>query len=131
MGFKWVTLAVVLAIHDEQIAEHGGSPGLRDEGLLDSALHRPQTHEAFAENPDIADLAAVLACGLARNHPFVDGNKRVSAVVTETFLELNGYHFVAEDSEVVTTWLAVATGTIQEDALASWIRERIKAASSD
>jgi len=117
----------VLAIHDEQIAEHGGSQGLRDPGLLDGALHRPLNYLSFGDDPDIPLLAAVLAHGLVSNHPFVDGNKRASFVVTELFLELNGYDLLADDADVVTTWLRLAAGELDEQSLATWIRERIKA----
>jgi death on curing protein len=127
MDYIWPGLAVVLAIHEEQIAEHGGSLGLRDAGLLDGALHRPLNYLSFVDNPDIALLAAVLGHGLVSNHPFIDGNKRVSFVVTEQFLELNGYELVADDAVVVTTWLGLAEGNIDEETLAVWIRERIKA----
>lgn len=126
MDYIWPALAVVLAIHDEQIAEHGGSSGLRDAGLLDGALRRPPNHLSFGDDPDIAHLAAVLAHGLVTNHPFVDGNKRTSFVATELFLELNGHELTADDVDVVTTWLALAEGGIDEETLASWIREHIK-----
>ncbi len=126
MAYVWPTIAVVLAIHDEQIAEHGGSAGLRDRGLLEAALHRPQAHIAYGGNPDIAHLAAILAHGLARSHAFVDGNKRVSAVVAELFLELNGYVLTAEDSELVATWHAMAAGQMDETTLANWIRVHLK-----
>jgi death on curing protein len=122
----WPALAVVLAIHDQQIAEHGGKPGLRDAGLLEGALNRPLNHLALGHNPDVAHLAAVLAHGLVTSHPFLDGNKRVSAVVTELFLELNGYELTADDSEVVLAWLALAAGERDEDAMAHWIREHIR-----
>jgi death on curing protein len=125
VDYIWPTLAVVLAIHDEQIAEHGGPVGLRDAGLLSSALHRPLHHLSFAD-PDIAQLAAVLAHALITDHPFVDGNKRTSFVVTELFLDLNGHELIAGDAEVVSTWLSLADGTLDEETLASWIREHIK-----
>jgi death on curing protein len=95
---EWVAPAVALAVHDEQIAEHGGAPGVRDLGLLQSALHRPQNLEAHG-NPDIADLAAAYAFGIARNHPFVDGNKRSSAVIARTFLRLNGFEINASQAD--------------------------------
>jgi death-on-curing protein len=126
MEYIWPALAVVLAIHDEQIAEHGGTQGLRDAGLLDAALHRPLHHLSFGDDPDVAHLAAVLAHGLVTNHPFLDGNKRTSFVVTELFLDLNGHDLTAADAEVVTTWLALADGSINEEALAAWIRERLE-----
>jgi death on curing protein len=126
MDYVWPTLAVVLAIHDEQIAEHGGTAGLRDPGLLDAALHRPLHYLSFGDDPDLGLLSAVLAHGLVSNHPFLDGNKRTSFVVTELFIELNGYQLTAEDADVVTTWLALANGSMDEKALAIWIRDRVK-----
>jgi death on curing protein len=126
LDYIWPALDVVLAIQDEQIAEHGGAPGLRDLGGLEAALNRPRQHLSFEDRPDIARLAALLAHGLATNHPFVDGNKRTSFVVTELFLDLNGYELEAADSEVVSTWLALAEGTLNEEQLGLWIRERIK-----
>ncbi|MGD6635034.1 type II toxin-antitoxin system death-on-curing family toxin, partial [Xanthomonas citri pv. citri] len=114
------------ALHDEQLAEHGGSPGIRNEGMLDSALGRPENLEAYGDPPpDLADLAAAYAFGLAKNHPFIDGNKRVSMVVTETFIELNGRQLTAMNAEIVATWLALASGEMDEAAMAAWIRARI------
>jgi death on curing protein len=121
---EWVAPAVALAVHDEQIAEHGGAPGVRDLGLLQSALHRPQNLEAHG-NPDIADLAAAYAFGIARNHPFVDGNKRSSAVIARTFLRLNGFEINASQAERLEIWSALGAGLLSEEALASWLRERI------
>jgi death on curing protein len=121
---EWVAPAVALAVHDEQIAEHGGAPGVRDLGLLQSALHRPQNLEAHG-NPDIADLAAAYAFGIARNHPFVDGNKRSSAVIARTFLRLNGFEINASQAERLEIWSALGAGSLSEEALASWLRERI------
>jgi len=118
---EWVAQAVALAIHDEQIAEHGGVSGVRDLGLLQSALHRPQN---LAANPDIADLAAAYAFAIARNHPFVDGNKRTSAVVTRTFLRLNGLDINASQAERLEIWSALGAGSLTEEALASWLRQR-------
>lgn len=120
----WVSKATTLALHGEQIAEHGGGEGLRDEGLLGSALARPLNLEGYGE-PDIADLAAAYAFGIARNHPFVDGNKRTSAVVAELFLALNGYVFSMSDAEFVETWLALAAGDLSEETLAERIRATI------
>jgi death-on-curing protein len=122
----WVAEAVALAAHDEQIAEHGGGAGVRDMGLFLSAMARPQNLAAY-EEPDAASLAAAYAFGLARNHPFVDGNKRIAAVVSETFLSLNGYVLEASDAEIVVEFLALAAGEVSEDALAAWFRERIAA----
>jgi len=121
---EWVSKAVVLALHEEQLAEHGGSPGLRDEGLLESALGKPQNLLSYGQ-PDLADLAAAYAVGLAKNHAFVDGNKRVSNVVMLTFLLLNGSDLKAEDTEQVRVWLAIADGTMSEERVANWIRKHM------
>ena len=93
----WLSLKIVLAIHDEQLAEHGGATGLRDAGLLESALARPLNHASYAD-PEVAELAALYALGIVRNHPFVDGNKRTGYVARETFLELNGALFPVSDA---------------------------------
>ena len=116
----WIELDVVLAIHDEQLAEHGGQPGVRDPGLLESALGRPRNQFAYGE-PSITRLAASYAFGISRNHPFLDGNKRTSLVVAELFLELNGYTLDASDAQCVTTFLQLAAGDLTEDQLAEWI----------
>jgi len=116
----WVEIDVVLAIHDEQLAEHGGQPGVRDPGLLESALGRPRNQFAYGE-PSITRLAASYAFGISRNHPFLDGNKRTSLVVAELFLELNGYELIASDVQCVTTFLQLAAGELTEDQLAEWI----------
>jgi death-on-curing protein len=116
MMIVWLEKALVLAIHDRQIAEHGGSTGLRDEGLLESALARAQQVHAYGDPaPDLADLAAALAFGLARNHPFVDGNKRTAHVSYRTFLELNGAELVATDEEKYVAILALAEGNSPSD----------------
>jgi death on curing protein len=117
----WIEPSVVLAIHDEQLAEHGGAQGIRDAGLLDSALGRPQNLAAYGE-PDYADLAAGYAYGIARNHPFIDGNKRTAFVATELFLALNGFELTAEDTDCVLTMLALAASELVEAAFAAWIR---------
>ncbi|MBO9581524.1 MAG: type II toxin-antitoxin system death-on-curing family toxin [Sphingobium sp.] len=122
----WVRSDVALAIHAEQIAEHGGGDGVRDIGLMESALARPQQLVAYGE-PDIAALAAAYAFGIARNHPFVDGNKRTAAVVAETFLALNGYAFDATDAELVVAFEALAAGDLAEAELADWFRRHIVA----
>src|SRR3990172_4261795 len=112
---SWLTKALVLAIHDRQLAEHGGSAGVRDEGLLESALARPRQLHAYGDPaPDLADLAASLASGLARNYPFVDGNKRTAAVACETFLELNGATLEADDLELYPLYLDLAEGKLPE-----------------
>lgn len=116
----WVALDVILAIHDEQLAEHGGQPGVRDQGLLESALSRSRHQLEYGE-PSIPRLAASYAFGISRNHPFLDGNKRTSLVVAELFLELNGYALTASDSQCVTTFLQLAAGDLSEEQLAEWI----------
>ena len=117
----WISRALVLAIHDEQLAEHGGLMGIRDEGLLDSALARPLNRAGYGE-PDIAELAALYAIAIARNHPFVDGNKRVGYVAMETFLVLNGCVFAVGDAEAVVTMLAMAAGEETDEAFVAWVR---------
>ena len=116
----WIDLEVVLAIHDEQLAEHGGQSGVRDRGLLESAMARPRNQFAHGER-SITRLAASYAFGLSRNHPFLDGNKRTSVVVAELFLELNGSELTATDAECVTTSLQLAAGELTEEQLADWI----------
>lgn len=124
--WHWVLEEVVLAIHDEQIAEHGGLAGLRDRSLLLSALARPQ-HLATYGQPDAADLAASYAMGIARNHPFLDGNKRTALVVAAgLFLPLNGYKLATSDGEIVRIMLSVADGSITEESLASWFGANIQ-----
>ena len=116
----WIDLEVVLAIHDEQLAEHGGQAGVRDRGLLESALARPQNQFAYGEHA-LPRLAASYAFGISRNHPFLDGNKRTSLVVAELFLDLNGLELTANDAQVVTTFLQLAAGDLTEDQLTDWI----------
>jgi death-on-curing protein len=116
----WIDLEVVLAIHDEQLAEHGGQAGVRDRGLLESALSRPQNQFAYGEHA-LPRLAASYAFGISRNHPFLDGNKRTSLVVAELFLVLNGSELTATDAECVTTFLHLAAGDLTEDQLTEWI----------
>lgn len=124
----WINKALALAIHDRQLAEHGGSGGVRDEALLDSALARPQQLHAYGDPPpDLADLAASLAFGVARNHPFVDGNKRTAAVACETFLLLNGARLMATDAELYPVYLALAEGRLGEAEFAAWLRPRLLA----
>ena len=120
----WVTLDVAIAAHREQLAEHGGGDGVRDITLLESAMARPQNVAAYGD-PDVAELAASYAFGIARNHPFVDGNKRTAAVVSETFLMLNGHELTASDAELVVTFLALAAGELPEEELAQWFRDQI------
>lgn len=122
----WVNKALVLAIHDRQLAEHGGQPGVRDQALLDSALARPRQTFAYSEHPtDLAILAASLAYGLARNHPFVDGNKRTAHVAYRTFLLLNGADLDASQQDLYVRMIGLAAGTLGEAEFAAWLRTRI------
>ncbi|MDE0948192.1 type II toxin-antitoxin system death-on-curing family toxin [Sphingobium sp. SA2] len=124
-GWIWVTLAVAEAAHAEQIAEHGGGgDGLRDRGLFESAMARPHNLVSYGD-PDAAALAAAYAYGLARNHPFIDGNKRIAAVVSETFLLLNGHSLTATDAELVVAFLELAAGNLSEDDMADWFRQHL------
>jgi death on curing protein len=127
MGWVWVTRDVVLAIHDEQLAEHGGGANVRDLGLLESALARPENLDAYVANVDAATLAAAYAYGIARSHPFVDGNKRTAFVLLELFLELNGHTLIADDADCVATMLALAEGSIDDEELAEWVRRHLTA----
>jgi death-on-curing protein len=127
MEWTWIDRDVLLAAHDEQLQEHGGATGIRDEGLFDSALARPQNLAAYGE-PDASALAASYAFGLAKNHAFVDGNKRIALVALELFLELNGFELAAEDAQCVIVILSLASGAFSEDDLAAWIRRHLKAA---
>ena len=122
----WLSVRDVLAIHDEQLAEHGGAIGVRDAGLLESALARPMNRASYGE-PDIAELAALYALGVVRNHPFVDGNKRTSYVMLETFLELNGATFPISDEEAVVTVLRLAAGELTDDEFIAWVRANMRA----
>ncbi|OYX63748.1 MAG: death-on-curing protein [Novosphingobium sp. 32-60-15] len=118
----WGLPAVAEAAHAEQLAEHGGGEGVRDAGLMASALARPQNLVVYGD-PDAPALAAAYAYGIARNHPFVDGNKRTAAVVSETFLMLNGYDLTASDAEVVVAFVALAAGELTEAELTDWFRQ--------
>ena len=123
----WIERPLAIAIHERQLAEHGGGTGVRDESLLDSALARPQQLHAYGDPPpDIADLAASLAFGLARNHPFVDGNKRTAAVACEVFIMLNSAALDADDLELYPLYVALAEGSLPEAEFARWLREHIK-----
>lgn len=123
----WITRALALAIHERQLAEHGGGTGVRDEALLESALARPQQLFAYGDpGPDLALLAASLAFGLSRNHPFVDGNKRTAAVACEVFLVLNGASLDATDDALYAQYIALAAGDLDEAAFADWLRARIR-----
>jgi death-on-curing protein len=119
---RWVSRLVVDAIQTDMLLNHGGVPGLRDEDLLESALARPRQRFTYDATTDLAALAAAYGFGLARNHPYSDGNKRVAFVTMGMFLGLNGLEFTASEAEVVTTLVALASGTVDEDTLADWIR---------
>lgn len=119
----WLNRAVIIAIHEVQLAEHGGGTGVRDAGLLDSALGKPQQLNNYGEPPpDAAALAASYGYGISRNHPFIDGNKRTGYVAAELFLRLNGWRLNADDASCVVTMLAIAAGDITEEAFAAWLR---------
>jgi death-on-curing protein len=118
---KWLSRTVVDAIHHDQLREHGGLAGVRDENVLDSALARPQQKWHYSEGTDLPMLAAAYAFGIVRNHPYRDGNKRVGFLAMVTFLGVNGHDFSATDAEVVAEILALADGRISEEALADWI----------
>lgn len=123
----WIELPLVLALHDRQIAEHGGSAGVRDESLLKSALARPQQLFAYGDPaPDLADLAASLAFGIAKNHPFVDGNKRSAHVTYRTFLALNDADLEATQEEKYLCILALAESRMTEKEFAAWLRSHIR-----
>ncbi|MEM1115329.1 MAG: type II toxin-antitoxin system death-on-curing family toxin [Bacteroidota bacterium] len=120
----WVTRPVVDAIHLDQLQKHGGRFGVRDENLLESALARPQQRWAYEEGADLADLAASYAFGIAKNHPFIDGNKRTAFMVLYTFLRTNGIRLGASEPEAVEVMLGVASGELGEGELAAWCRQR-------
>ncbi|WP_428533591.1 type II toxin-antitoxin system death-on-curing family toxin [Rhodopila sp.] len=123
----WLGRDLILAIHQEQLAEHGGSLGLRDSGLLDSALARPLNRVGYGD-PDSAELAAVYALAITRNHPFVDGNKRTAFVTLELFLRLNGCRFGVGDAEAVVVMLAMASGELPDNEFIAWVRMHAEAA---
>lgn len=120
----WIEKEVILAVNEEQLADHGGAVGVRDANLLDSALARPRNLVAYGD-PDIAELAAAYAYGIIRNHPFVDGNKRTGLVAAELFLALNGYELTASDENCVLTILNVADSSFSEADLCKWISENM------
>jgi len=122
----WLLEETVIAIHYRQISEHGGSEGLRDEGLLSSAMTRPKNLLAYTKpRPDLAALAAAYAYGIAQDHPFVDGNKRTALVAARTFLIVNGVDLEATQDKKYLTFLELAKGTLTEEQLADWIRKRM------
>lgn len=121
----WLDRAIVEVLHTDQILEHGGGPGIRDEGLLESALARPKQKWHYAPGTDIATLGAAYAFGLAKNHPFIDGNKRAALVALYTFLAINDFELDAAEPETVSVIIGIADGTLSEDALASWIQAHL------
>jgi death-on-curing protein len=120
--WHWLEAHELVAIHAELVAEFGGAPGLRDRGLVESAAARPK-HLASYGQPTVFELAAAYAFGLARNHPFVDGNKRIALVAAFTFLELHGWNVSAEEPAAVLVFLDLAAGEVEEQQLAVWLRE--------
>ena len=124
--WTWIASEVLYAVHAEQLAEHGGLAGLRDVNALESAIARAEQLAHYG-SPDVADLAAAYGFGIARNHPFSDGNKRTAFVAVELFLALNGHDLLASDADCVITMLKLAAGDIEEAVFAQWIREHIQA----
>lgn len=118
----WLELALIVAIHDEQLAIHGGLAGLRDRAMLESALDRPRNKWAY-EKPPLIDLAAAYGYGIAKNHPFVDGNKRTSLLAIYTFLGINGIDFIVPEAEAAAMIFALAAGEVSEQSLARWIKD--------
>jgi death-on-curing protein len=122
--WRWLSLDVIFAIHERQLSEHGGLDGVRDRGVIESALERPKNQHSYSK-PDAADLAAAYAFGLSRNHGFMDGNKRTAWVAARLFLADNGLRLRFERTEAVLTMQALASGTLEEQELAAWFRSRL------
>jgi len=129
MDYAWLSARDALAIHEEQLAEHGGADGVRDMGFLESALARPQNLLAYGK-PDFADLATAYAAGVARNHPFVDDRKRTAWLLAVVFLDLNGFDLEADLVDALHAMLALAEGRIDETTFAAWLRPQLKAQRS-
>ena len=123
---QWLARTVVDAMHGDQLREHGGLAGVRDENALESALARPRQKWAYGEERDLAALAAAYGFGIARNHPYRDGNKRIAFLAIATFLGINGYDLDATDADVVTTMVALAGGRLTEEELSRWVRDHMK-----
>ena len=123
MSWRWLDKSALLMLHGESLADHGGASGIRDEGLFDSALARPLNLLAYG-SPDYAELAAAYGVGLAKNHPFIDGNKRIAFIAAALFLGLNGYRLIASQVDAADTMLAVAAGEMDEATFAEWIRRQ-------
>jgi death-on-curing protein len=122
----WIEERDVLAIHDRLLALYGGAPGLRDQGLLESALARPRQHHAYAGSPDVIEMASLYAAGIVRNHPFIDGNKRTGFVIGVLFLELHGFAFKASEADATQAVMGLAAGTLDEAGYAAWLRENVR-----
>lgn len=126
VSWRWISKTALLLLHDESLAEHGGAPGLRDEGLLDSELARPLQLASYGEPPpDLAALAASYGVGLAKNHGFVDGNKRAAFLAVGLFLAINGHRLATSQADATLTMLAVAAGELDETAFAAWVRAHL------
>ncbi|UZJ42452.1 type II toxin-antitoxin system death-on-curing family toxin [Prosthecochloris sp. SCSIO W1101] len=123
-SWRWLLDGVVLAIHDEQIAEHGGNSGIRDAGLLSSALARPQHQAQYSDDPSVFDLAAAHAYGIIRDHPFVDGNERTGFLAAYVFLYSNGWQLRSSEAEAVNAVLALAAGEIDEPGFSGWLKNK-------
>ncbi|MGL4729723.1 MAG: type II toxin-antitoxin system death-on-curing family toxin [Bosea sp. (in: a-proteobacteria)] len=123
-GWVWIDIDDAISFHDQQISVHGGAAGIRDPGLLESALARPQMKAQYGAE-DISELAAAYAYGIARNHPFIDGNKRTALVVMEAFLVVHGFELKADNAEAVALILALAAGEVTEQQLAAWVRDKL------
>ena len=128
---RWVSRLVVDAVQIDLLRTHGGLPGLLDADLLEAALARPRQKFAYDAKADLAELAAAYGFGLGRNHPYMDANKRVAFVVMAVFLELNGLVLTADESEVVGTMVALASGLLDQEALADWIRQHARASATE
>lgn len=122
----WIEERDTIAIHDRLLALHGGLTGLRDRGLLESALARPRQHYSYAKTPDIVEMAALYTAGIVRNHPFVDGNKRTGFLIGVLFLELHGYKFTATEADVTQAVMGLAARTLDEAGYVAWLRENVK-----
>jgi death-on-curing protein len=123
---RWIEERDALAIHDRLLALHGGAIGLRDRGLLESALARPRQHYTYAKTPDVVEMAALYTAAIVRNHPFVDGNKRTGFVIGVLFLELHGFDFKASEADATQAVMALAAGTLDEGGYTAWLRENAK-----
>ena len=122
----WIETHDVLVIHDRVLALHGGATGLRDRGLLESALARPRQYHAYADSPDILEMSTLYTAGVIRNHPFVDGNKRTGFVIGVLFLELNGFEFKASEEDATQAVTSLAAGSLDEVGYGAWLRENIR-----